>query len=84
MCLIIGVRSVSKDLKTTSPIVWTPVTRAEQDALPAVKDNSYGTVELDFTAAGYQTAQKYRYVEKIETEGALENITYVDTGCNRW
>lgn len=77
----IGVRSVSKDLKTTSPIVWTPVTRAEQDALPAVKDNSYGTVELDFTAAGYQTAQKYRYVEKIETEGALENITYVASGA---
>ena len=35
----IGVRAVSTDLKTYSPIEWVEVARADQDALPVRDDN---------------------------------------------
>ena len=54
----IGVRSVSKDLKTYSPVVWQEVPRANYASLPEKKDNPYGEPELDMSADGYKIAQK--------------------------
>ena len=72
----IGVRSVSKDLKTYSPVVWQEVPRAEYSTLPASKHNPYGEPELDMSADGYKTAQKVRYIETFITEGGEQNINY--------
>ena len=76
----IGVRSVSKDLKTYSPVVWQEVPRAEYSTLPASKHNPYGEPELDMSADGYKTAQQVRYVETFKTEGGATNIDYTATG----
>lgn len=72
----IGVRSVSKDLKTYSPVEWKEVPRAEYSTLPASKYNPYGEPELDMSADGYKTAQKVRYIETFITEGGEQNINY--------
>ena len=76
----IGVRSVSKDLKTYSPVVWQEVPRAEYSTLPTRKHNPYGEPELDMSADGYKTAQKVRYVETFKTEGGTTNIDYTANG----
>ena len=76
----IGVRSVSKDLKTYSPVVWQEVPRAEYSTLPASKHNPYGEPELDMSADGYKIAQKVRYIETFETIGGDQNINYRATG----
>ena len=76
----IGVRAVGTDLKTYSKIVWKEVPRANQSELPKAKDDSYGTVELDNSAAGADVAKKIRYVEKFQTEGGTENINYTASG----
>lgn len=76
----IGVRSVSKDLKTYSPVVWQQVPRAEYSTLPARKNNPYGEPELDMSADGYKTAQQVRYVETFKTEGGATNIDYTANG----
>ena len=76
----IGVRSVSKDLKTYSPVVWKEVPRANYASLPEKKDNPYGEPELDMSADGYKTAQKVRYVETFKTEGGTTNIDYTANG----
>ena len=72
----IGVRSVSKDLKTYSPVVWKEVPRATYASLPEKKDNPYGEPELDMSADGYKIAQKVRYIETFKTEGGEQNINY--------
>ncbi|EFZ36947.1 glycosyl hydrolase family 85 [Hoylesella oralis ATCC 33269] len=72
----IGVRSVSTDLKTYSPVVWTKIDRANQSDLPVAKDNPYGTVELDMVANGAEVAQKIRYITDFKTEGAEQDIIY--------
>ena len=76
----IGVRSVSKDLKTYSPVVWQEVPRANYASLPEKKDNPYGEPELDMSADGYKIAQKVRYIETFETIGGDQNINYRATG----
>lgn len=76
----IGVRSVSKDLKTYSPVVWKEVPRANYASLPEKKHNPYGEPELDMSADGYKTAQQVRYVETFTTEGGATNINYTATG----
>lgn len=76
----IGVRSVSKDLKTYSPVVWKEVPRANYTSLPEKKHNPYGEPELDMSADGYKTAQQVRYVETFKTEGGATNIDYTATG----
>ena len=76
----IGVRSVGTDLKTYSKVVWKEVPRANQADLPNAKDDSYGTVELDNSAAGAATAKKIRYVQQFQTEGGTENINYTASG----
>lgn len=76
----IGVRSVSKDLKTYSPVEWKEVPRANYASLPEKKNNPYGEPELDMSADGYKTAQQVRYVETFKTEGGTTNIDYTATG----
>ena len=75
-----GVRSVSKALKTYSPVVWKEVPRANYASLPEKKHNPYGEPELDMSADGYKTAQQVRYVETFTTEGGATNINYTATG----
>lgn len=72
----IGVRAVSKDLKTYSPVVWQEVARAAQDQLPEAEKMSYGTPELDMSADGVAVAQRIRYVAKVTTTGGTKNINY--------
>ena len=79
----IGVRSVSKDLKTYSPVVWQQVPRAEYSALPASKNNPYGEPELDMSANGAKIAQDVRYIEVFKTEGGATNIDYTANGPTR-
>ena len=76
----IGVRSVSKDLKTYSPVVWQQVPRSTYASLPEKKQNLYGEPELDMSADGAATAQQVRYVESFETTGGATNINYHATG----
>lgn len=76
----IGVRSVSKDLKTYSPVEWKEIPRSTYASLPEKKNNPYGEPELDMSADGYKTAQQVRYVETFKTEGGTTNIDYTATG----
>lgn len=76
----IGVRAVSKDLKSYSPVVWTEVVRANANELPELVLNPYTSPELDTDADGYKTAQAIRYVEIFKTEGGTTNIDYKATG----
>lgn len=76
----IGVRSVSKDLKTYSPVEWKEVPRSTYASLPEKKNNPYGEPELDMSADGYKTAQQVRYVETFTTEGGSTNINYTAPG----
>lgn len=72
----IGVRAVSKDLKSYSPVVWTEVVRANANELPELVLNPYTSPELDTDADGYKIAQAIRYVEIFKTEGGSTNINY--------
>lgn len=72
----VGVRAVSTDLKTYSPVVWQPITRAKQELLPDLPEEDYGTVELDMAADGAATAQRVRHLTVVKTEGGLQNIEY--------
>ena len=76
----IGVRSVSKDLKTYSPVEWKEIPRSTYASLPEKKDNPYGEPELDMSADGYKIAQQVRYIETFTTEGGATNINYTATG----
>lgn len=76
----IGVRSVSKDLKSYSDVKWQAVPRANQELLPERKYNPYGEPELDMSADGAATAQKIRYIEVFKTIGGEKNIDYRATG----
>ena len=76
----IGVRSVSKDLKSYSPVEWKEVPRSTYASLPEKKDNPYGEPELDMSADGYKIAQQVRYVETFKTEGGATNIDYTAPG----
>lgn len=75
----VGVRAVSKDLKSYSPVEWTEVVRANANELPELVLNPYTSPELDTDADGYKTAQAIRYVEIFKTEGGSTNIDYKAT-----
>ena len=73
----IGVRSVSTDLKTYSPIVWVEVPRAPQANLPEkVEEDTYGTSQMDPASNGADAARAQRYVSKVSTTGATKNLNY--------
>lgn len=74
----VGVRAVSTDLKTYSPIVWVKVPRAAQSTLPekAMSLGNYGVSEIDPEAEGLDRAQKLRYLTEVTTTGATQNLNY--------
>lgn len=73
----VGVRAVSTDLKTYSPVEWVKVSRAAQSALPDKKDNgNYGLSEMDPACDGADIARAQRYVTDLTTTGAIENLDY--------
>lgn len=74
----IGVRSVSTDLKTYSPIQWVAVKRNSN--APNYVDNSYGISQMDPNCDGADIARKQRYVTSVTTTGATQNLNYKATG----
>ena len=77
----IGVRSVSTDLKTYSPIAWVEVTRGTQASLPEkVVEDSYGVSEIDPNCNGVDNARAQRYLNKVKTTGATQNLNYTANG----
>ena len=72
----IGVRAVSTDLKTYSPVEWVEITRAAQDALPNKEENTYGISQMDPNCEGADIARQQRNVTDFTTTGATENINY--------
>ena len=78
----IGIRSVSPDLKTTSPIVWVEVPRAPQSALPEkeVEYGNYGISQMDEQCEGADIAREQRYVTSVTTTGATQNLQYTANG----
>ncbi len=73
----IGVRSVSTDLKTYSPIVWVEVSRGDQANLPEKKEeDTYGMSQMDPASNGADNARAQRYVSQVTTEGAIKNLNY--------
>lgn len=77
----IGVRSVSTDLKTYSPIVWVEVPRGNQADLPEkIEEDTYGVSQIDPASAGIDNARAQRYVELAKTTGATQNLNYTAEG----
>ena len=73
----IGVRSVSTDLKTYSPIVWVEVPRGDQAALPEkVEEDTYGISQMDPASNGADAARTQRYINLVKTTGATQNLNY--------
>lgn len=72
----IGVRSVSKDLKTYSTIEWLHVARADQSQLPADETSTYGISQMDPDCEGAEIAREQRYVTDVTTTGADQNLNY--------
>lgn len=72
----VGVRSVSTDLKSYSPVQWVKLTRGDQATLPDVPETDYPISQLDPNADGVATAQQTRYVTDVTTTGATGNLDY--------
>ncbi len=71
----IGVRSVSTDLRTYSPVTWVKVPRAAQSELPdLVEEDTYGVSAMDPACEGADIARRERYVTSVVTTGAVENL----------
>jgi hypothetical protein len=71
-----GVRSVSTDLKTYSPIKWIAIQRASTSTVPAYKNTDYCTTAINKAAAGYETALAQRYIETFTTTDADQNLDF--------
>lgn len=76
----IGVRAVSTDLKTYSPVEWLRIPRAAQDSLLARRDDSYGISQIDPSSDGYEVACKLRYVTDVTTTGADQDLAFHNGG----
>ena len=72
----IGVRSVSTDLKSYSPVEWVKVTRGDYASLPEPKEDEYPVSQLDPNADGVATAQKTRFVTDATTTGAEVDLAF--------
>ena len=79
---VIGIRSVSPDLKTCSPIVWVEVPRAPQSELPEKEEEygNYGISQMDEQCEGADIAREQRYVTAVTTTGATQNLNYSANG----
>lgn len=71
----IGIRSVSRDLKTYSPVEWVKITRSTE-TLPEASSSQYPPTYINTASDGYQTALKIRFIEELTTTGATQNINY--------
>ena len=77
----IGVRAVSTDLKTYSPIAWVEVPRGDQNTLPEeVVEDTYGVSAMDPACEGADIARQQRYVEWVKTSGATQDLNYTANG----
>ena len=77
----VGVRAVSTDLKSYSEIAWVEISRAPQSELPEeVVEDTYGISAMDPQCEGAAIAREQRYVEKVITTGATENLNYSADG----
>lgn len=76
----IGVRSVSTDLKTYSPVEWVEVTRGDQATLPNYDYNPYGISAMNPNCDGAAIARQQRYVTSVTTTGADQNLAYTADG----
>ena len=77
----VGVRAVSTDLKSYSEIAWVEIPRAPQAELPdEVEEDTYGISAMDPACEGAAIAREQRYVEKVTTTGATENLDYSADG----
>ena len=76
----IGVRAVSTDLQTMSPIQWVQIPR-HAGALPvATEEDPYGTSYLEnYGNSTRESIVKSIFWEKITSEGADQNLNYVVT-----
>ena len=77
----VGVRAVSTDLKSYSEIAWVEIPRAPQADLPEeVVEDTYGITAMDPQCEGAAIARETRYVEKVTTTGAVEDLNYSASG----
>ncbi|HEY9551126.1 MAG TPA: endo-beta-N-acetylglucosaminidase, partial [Prevotella sp.] len=77
----VGVRAVSTDLKSYSPVIWQDVPRADPSQLPvSAKLGNYGICEMNPNSEGANIARKVRWVESVKTVGATTDINYTATG----
>lgn len=78
----VGVRAVSTDLKTYSPIQWVKVDRAAQSTLPEKEEEygNYGVSQMDDQCEGADIAREQRYVTSVTTTGATQNLNYSAKG----
>ncbi len=74
--LFIGVRSVSVDGKTYSPIVWVEVPRGNQGELPEGTKDEFCKSEVDPASAGVDIARAQRFLTEVKTIGLKENLNY--------
>lgn len=72
----VGVRSVSIDGKTYSPLVWVKVPRANASQLPDYLKDVYCTSELNPDAEGASAARTERYLTEVKTIGLEQNLEY--------
>lgn len=77
----IGVRSVSVDLKTFSPIQWVAIPRYSGELPEPEVEDPYGKTWMSSTgtAGTAEPCVKNIWVEKVTTEGATQNLNYVVT-----
>lgn len=78
----IGVRSVSTDLKTYSPVSWVEVPRADASKLPDETvggTDTYGVSRINPQADGYEVALKQRFLTSVTTTGAVKDLNYSAT-----
>lgn len=72
----IGIRSVSVDLKSYSPVEWVRIGRGDASKLPAFNNDPYCTSSLNYNAEGADIAVVQRYIEEFTTTGADNDISY--------
>ena len=82
----IGVRSVSTDLKTYSPIEWVEITRADASQLPEETvggTDTYGISKINPNADGFKIAVEQRFLTSVTTTGAVKDLNYTATESPR-
>lgn len=71
----VGIRSVSKDMKTYSPIEWVHIARSTE-TLPEASNSQYPPTYINSAADGYETALRTRYLAEVKTTGAIQDLNF--------